>query len=72
MATFDQFIASLVQDYGEQGKGKPFETFCKWFLENDPKWSKTVDTAKDGTVTYWSLGANFSASYLSETEYLHH
>jgi len=42
------------------------------FLENDPKWSKTVDTAKDGTVTYWSLGANFSASYLSETEYLHH
>jgi len=50
----------------------PFEVFCKWFLENDPKWSKTVDTAKDGTVTYWSLGANFSASYLSETEYLHH
>ena len=43
MATFDQFIASLEQDYGEQGKGKPFEVFCKWFLENDPEWSKTVD-----------------------------
>lgn len=43
MATFDQFIESLERDYGEQGKGKPFEVFCKWFLENDPEWSKTVD-----------------------------
>jgi len=43
VATFDQFIASLEQDYSEQGKGKPFEVFCKWFLENDPEWSKTVD-----------------------------
>ena len=43
MATFNQFIASLEQDFGEQGKGKPFEVFCKWFLENDPEWSKTVD-----------------------------
>ena len=22
---------------------KKFEVFCKWFLENDPEWSKTVD-----------------------------
>ena len=43
MATFDQFIASLERDYGEQGKGKPFEVFCKWFLENDPEWAKTVE-----------------------------
>ena len=43
MATFDQFIASLQRDYGEQGKGKPFEVFCKWFLENDPEWAKTVE-----------------------------
>ena len=43
MATFDQFITSLEQEFGEQGKGKPFEAFCKWFLENDPEWSKTVD-----------------------------
>jgi hypothetical protein len=43
MATFDQFISSLEQDFGEQGKGKPFEVFCRWFLENDPEWSKTVD-----------------------------
>jgi predicted helicase len=43
LATFDQFIASLEQEFGEQGKGKPFEVFCKWFLENDPEWSKTVD-----------------------------
>lgn len=43
MATFDQFLASLERDYGEQGKGKPFEDFCKWFLENDPEWAKTID-----------------------------
>lgn len=43
MATFDQFIASLESEFGEQGKGKPFEVFCKWFLENDPEWSKRVD-----------------------------
>ena len=22
--------------------GKKFEVFCKWFLENDPEWSKKV------------------------------
>ncbi|MDB4185942.1 hypothetical protein N9755_01810 [bacterium] len=43
MATFDQFIASIRTEFGEQGAGKKFEVFCKWFLENDPKWSKTVD-----------------------------
>lgn len=42
MATFDDFIGSLHKEFGETGKGKPFETFCKWFLENDPEWSKTV------------------------------
>lgn len=43
MATFDQFITSLEEQFGEQGKGKPFERFCKWFLENDPEWSATID-----------------------------
>lgn len=43
MADFDQFIQSLRNEFGEQGAGKPFEVFCRWFLENDPKWSKTVD-----------------------------
>ena len=43
MASFDQFIASLEEEFGEQGKGKPFELFCKWFLENDPEWSATID-----------------------------
>ena len=43
MATFDQFIASLERDFGDKGKGKPFEVFCKWFLENDPEWSSTVE-----------------------------
>ena len=43
MATFDQFIASIRLEFGEQGAGKPFEVFCKWFLESDPEWSKTVD-----------------------------
>lgn len=44
MATIDHFIASLEKEFGEQGKGKPFEVFCKWFLQNDPKWSKIVDS----------------------------
>ena len=40
MASFDEFIKSLRDEFGEQGAGKPFEVFCKWFLENDPEWSK--------------------------------
>jgi predicted helicase len=43
MATFDDFIASLRLDFGEQGAGKKFEVFCKWFLENDPEWSRSID-----------------------------
>ncbi len=43
MATFDEFITSLDRDFGEQGKGKPFEVFCKWFLQNDPEWSGSVE-----------------------------
>jgi len=43
MATFDQFVSSIRQEFGEQDAGKKFEVFCKWFLENDPEWSKTVD-----------------------------
>jgi len=43
LATFDQFITSLENEFGEQGKGKAFEVFCKWFLENDPEWSRAID-----------------------------
>lgn len=43
LATFDQFIASIRLEFGENGAGKPFEVFCKRFLENDPERSKTVD-----------------------------
>ena len=43
MATFDELITSVRQDFGEHNAGKKFEVFCKWFLENDPEWSKTVD-----------------------------
>ena len=43
MATFDEFISSIRTEFGEQDAGKKFEVFCKWFLENDPEWSKTVD-----------------------------
>ena len=43
MATFDEFIRSIRTEFGEQAAGKKFEVFCKWFLENDPEWSKTVD-----------------------------
>ena len=42
MTTIDTFLASLERDFGSQGKGKPFEVFCKWFLENDPVWSKII------------------------------
>ena len=43
MATFNNFISSLRSEFGEQGAGKKFEVFCKWFLENDPRWSKSID-----------------------------
>ena len=33
MATFDEFVSSLRAEFGEQGAGKKFEVFCKWFLE---------------------------------------
>ncbi len=40
MASVDEFITSKKSEFGEQGAGKNFEMFCKWFLENDPDWSK--------------------------------
>ena len=43
MPTFDQFITSLRQEFGEQGAGKKFGVFFFFFLKNDPEWSKTVD-----------------------------
>ena len=43
MACFDKFIHSLERDFGPKGKGKKFEVFCKWFLQNDPQWSRVVD-----------------------------
>ena len=49
MASFDQFISSIRQEFGEQDAGKKFEVFCKWFLENDPEWSKKVDK-----VSFWN------------------
>ena len=43
LATFDVLIKSLKEEYGDEGSGKKFEVFCKWFLENDPEWSKVAD-----------------------------
>lgn len=43
MANFDGFVKSLRMEFGEQLAGKKFEIFCKWFLQNDPEWSKIVD-----------------------------
>ena len=43
MADFNTFINSLRAEFGEQDAGKKFEVFCKWFLENDPEWSKVVE-----------------------------
>ena len=43
MTTIDEFLISLEAEFGEQDKGKRFEVFCKWFLENDPEWSRIAD-----------------------------
>ena len=43
MATIDEFLTSLRDEFGEQTAGKKFEVFCKWFLEKDPEWSKRID-----------------------------
>jgi predicted helicase len=43
MATFDEFLKSLRNEFGEQAAGEKFEVFCKWFLKNDPEWSKKID-----------------------------
>ena len=51
MATFDEFIAALRLEFGEQGAGKKFEVFCKWFLENDPEWSRASTKYGSGMNT---------------------
>ena len=43
MATINEFLTSLRDEFGEQAAGKKFEVFCKWFLENDPEWSKRIN-----------------------------
>jgi len=39
MATFAEFLSSL----DPETKGKQFEHFVKWFLQNDPEWKTQVD-----------------------------
>ncbi len=41
MATFIDFYNSLDNDVAL--RGKQFERFCKWYLENDPYWKNEVD-----------------------------
>ena len=41
MATFLEFYSSLDTDVSL--RGKQFEKFCKWYLENDPYWKNEVD-----------------------------
>ena len=41
MASFAEFLKSLDADSGK--RGKQFEHFVKWFLENDPEWATQVD-----------------------------
>ena len=62
MSTFDEFITSLRNEFGEQGAGKPFEVFCKWFLENDPEWSKTIDKVWFG-MSFLNSGRKALANY---------
>jgi predicted helicase len=39
ISKFSTFISS----FNPQTKGKQFEVFVKWFLENDPVWKSEVD-----------------------------
>jgi superfamily II DNA or RNA helicase len=39
LSKFSNFISS----FNQQTKGKQFEVFVKWFLENDPVWKSEVD-----------------------------
>jgi len=39
LSSFDQLLSDI---RSQENYGKHFEVFCKWFLENDPAWSKTV------------------------------
>jgi superfamily II DNA or RNA helicase len=41
MAIFKELLASFDADAGK--RGKQFEHFVKWFLQNDPEWSTQVD-----------------------------
>lgn len=41
MATFTELLTSFDADAGK--RGKQFEHFVKWFLQNDPEWSTQVD-----------------------------
>lgn len=41
MAAFTTLLASFDGDAGK--RGKQFEHFVKWFLQNDPEWSTQVD-----------------------------
>lgn len=70
MATFDEFITSIRTEFGEQGAGKKFEVFCKWFLENNPEWSKTVDKVwlwDEYAKTFNSIGSREPVFKLSKS-----
>jgi predicted helicase len=41
MTSFNQFISSFDKDSSK--RGKQFEVFVKWFLQNDPVWKSEVD-----------------------------
>ena len=41
MSSFDELLANI-RARDRNNDGKLFEVFCKWFLENDPEWSKIV------------------------------
>ena len=41
MSSFDELLADI-RARDQNNDGKLFEVFCKWFLENDPEWSKIV------------------------------
>ena len=36
-------FSTFISSFNPQTKGKQFEVFVKWFLENDPVWKSEVD-----------------------------
>ena len=70
MATFDQFINSIIADGND---GKAFEKFCKHFLETSPEYSHQFEKVWlwDDWPNKWShdKGIDLVAKYKGRDKY---